>query len=130
MAAPIRLLIVDDNEDILSTFFEFFNSMGYEVKTAVDGLAALKLLREKSHEFDCLITDLVMPNISGVGLISIVKKEYPDLKIIAMTGYGDQPGALASEARADVVLFKPVDLFKIEEKITGLLDQGSQNNQE
>lgn len=123
MAEPNRLLIVDDNEDILSTFYEFFNSMGYEVKTAVDGFAALKLLRDKSNFFDCLITDLVMPNISGVGLISIVKKEYPHLKIIAMTGYGDQPGALASEAEADVVLFKPIDLFKIEKMASELINQ-------
>lgn len=127
MANANRLLIVDDNEDILSTFYEFFNSMGYEVKTAVDGFAALKLMREKSDFFDCLITDLVMPNISGVGLISIVKKEYPELKIIAMTGYGDQPGALASEAEADVVLFKPIDLFKIENTVSGLLSSGNDN---
>ena len=121
MAEPKRLLIVDDNEDILSTFYEFFNSLGYEVKTAVDGFAALKILRDKPEFFDCLITDLVMPNISGVGLISIVKKEFPELRIIAMTGYGDQPGALASEAQADLVLFKPIDLFKIEEKVSELL---------
>ncbi len=127
MTNPSRLLIVDDNEDILSTFYEFFNSMGYEVKTAVDGFAALKLLRDKSNFFDCLITDLVMPNISGVGLISIVKKEYPHLKIIAMTGYGDQPGALASEAEADVVLFKPIDLFKIENTVSELINQAREN---
>ena len=77
MADPSRLLIVDDNEDILSTFYEFFNSLGYEVKTAIDGFAALKLLRDESYHFDCLITDLVMPNISGVGLIAIVKKSIP-----------------------------------------------------
>lgn len=123
MADPKRLLIVDDNEDILSTFYEFFNSLGYEVKTAVDGFAALKILRNKPDFFDCLITDLVMPNISGVGLISIVKKEFSDLRIIAMTGYGDQPGALASEAAADLVLFKPIDLFIIEEKVSELLGQ-------
>lgn len=123
MTESNRLLIVDDNEDILSTFYEFFNSMGYEVKTAVDGFAALKLLRDKTNFFDCLITDLVMPNISGVGLISIVKKEYPHLKIIAMTGYGDQPGALASEAKADIVLFKPIDLFKIENTVSELINQ-------
>ena len=128
MADPIRLLIVDDNEDILSTFYEFFNSLGYEVKTAVDGFAALKLLRDKSNYFDCLITDLVMPNISGVGLISIVKKEYPHLKIIAMTGYGDQPGALASEAEADTVLFKPIDLFKIENTVSELLGQSNEKS--
>ena len=122
MADPLRLLIVDDNEDILSTFYEFFNSMGYEVKTAVDGFAALKILRDERNYFHCLITDLVMPNISGVGLIAIVKKEYPHLKIIAMTGYGDQPGALASEAEADMVLFKPIDLFEIEKKVAALLE--------
>lgn len=127
MTDPSKLLIVDDNEDILSTFYEFFNSMGYEVKTAVDGFAALKLLRDKSFFFDCLITDLVMPNISGVGLISIVKKEYPHLKIIAMTGYGDQPGALASEAEADIVLFKPIDLFKIENTVSELINQENNN---
>ncbi|MBC8439654.1 MAG: response regulator [Deltaproteobacteria bacterium] len=123
MDSPNKLLIVDDNEDILSTFYEFFNSLGYEVKTARDGFAALKLLKNKSIFFDCLITDLVMPNISGVGLISIAKKEYPHLKIIAMTGYGGQPGALASEAKADFVFFKPVDLLKIENKVSELINQ-------
>ena len=121
-----RLLIVDDNQDILSTFYEFFNSMNYEVKTAVDGLAALKILKDRPQKFDCLITDLVMPNISGVGLIAIVKKEYPDMKIIAITGYGDKPGALASEAQADIVLFKPIDLFKIEKTVSQLLKQTSE----
>lgn len=129
MTDPTRILIVDDNEDILSTFYEFFNSLGYEVKTAVDGFAALKILRDPSNYFDCLITDLVMPNISGVGLISIVKREYPHLKIIAMTGYGDQPGALASEAEADVVLFKPIDLFKIENTVSELLESDTKNKE-
>jgi DNA-binding NtrC family response regulator len=126
MADVSKLLVVDDNEDILSTFYEFFNSMGYEVKTAVDGFAALKILREKPNFFDCLITDLVMPNISGVGLISIVKKEYPDLKIKAMTGIGDQQGALATEAQSDIVLFKPIDLFKIENTVSELLNQNNE----
>ena len=38
-----------------------------------------------------------------------------------MTGYGDHPGALASEAQADIVIFKPVDLFKIERKVAELI---------
>jgi len=40
-----------------------------------------------------------------------------------MTGYGDQPGSLASEANADVVLFKPIDLFKIENTVSELLNK-------
>ncbi|MFH1154658.1 MAG: response regulator [Pseudomonadota bacterium] len=122
MTSPYRLLIVDDNESILSSFYEFFSALEYTVKTAVDGLDALKLLKNDSHGFHVLITDLIMPNISGVGLISIVKKNYPEMKIIAMTGWGDHPGALASEADADIVLHKPVNLFKIEEMLVDLLN--------
>ena len=52
----------------------FLTPLDMKVKTAVDGFVALKILRDKPDYFHCLITDLVMPNISGVGLISIVKK--------------------------------------------------------
>ena len=44
-----------------------------------------------------------------------------------MTGYGDQPGALASEAQADVVLFKPIDLFKIENTVSELVGRKTEN---
>jgi DNA-binding NtrC family response regulator len=127
MTSQRRLLIVDDNESILSSFYEFFTSLEYAVKTAVDGLDALKLLKNDPRGFDALITDLVMPNISGVGLISIVKKQYPGMKIIAMTGWGDHPGALASEADADIVLHKPVNLFKVEEMLADLLGSGARD---
>ena len=115
-------MIVDDSKELLDTFNDFFNSMGYQVSVAPDGFDALKLLRNNSlNHFDLLITDLVMPQISGVGLITIIKKEFPDLKIIAMTGYGNETGALATEAQADLVLYKPLDLFKMEKSITKLL---------
>lgn len=117
-----RILIVDDSRDLLDTFNDFFNSMGYQVSVAPDGFEALKLLRNNSlNHFNLLITDLVMPQISGVGLITIIKKEFPDLKIIAMTGYGNEPGLLATEAQADLVLYKPLDLFKMEKNIAKLL---------
>jgi len=60
---------------------ELFRSGQAKVVVVFEAGFEKKLLREKTHDFDCLITDLVMPNISGVGLISIVKKEYPDAAI-------------------------------------------------
>ena len=77
-----------------------------KVETATNGLDALKILKQGSKKFNALITDLVMPNISGVGLIAITRKMSPDTRIIAITGWGDHPGALASEAAADMVLNK------------------------
>lgn len=121
MSQPYRLLIVEDNEDILFSFNDFFSSLDYSVETATNGLDAVKILKNDSKGFDALITDLVMPHISGVGLIAITKRQYPDMRIIAITGWGDHPGALASEADADIVLYKPVDLFKIEALLTDLL---------
>ncbi len=122
MAQPYRLLIVEDDEDILLSFNEFFSALpNYNVKTATNGLDALKILKQDTKEFDGLITDLVMPNISGVGLISIVRKMSPNTRIIAITGWGDHPGALASEAAADLVLNKPIDLFEIERLLMKLL---------
>ena len=122
MKKAYRLLIVDDSEELIDAFNEFFSSMGYEVVTARDGFSALKLIRETSRKIDLVITDLVMPNISGVGLISIIKKEYPGLLTIAMTGYGDHPGALASEAEADRIFYKPLNLFEIEKDLSALLE--------
>ena len=122
MKKAYRLLIVDDSEELIDSFNEFFSSMGYEVVTARDGFSALKLIRETSRKIYLVITDLVMPNISGVGLISIIKKEYPGLATVAMTGYGDHPGALASEAEADRIFYKPLNLFEIEKEISGLLE--------
>ncbi|MFO7753106.1 MAG: response regulator [Desulfobacteraceae bacterium] len=123
MKKAYRLLIVDDSEELIDAFNEFFSSMGYEVVTARDGFAALKLVRETTKKIDLIITDLVMPNISGVGLISIIKKEYPGLATVAMTGYGDHPGALASEAEADLIFYKPLNLYDIEKEISVLLEK-------
>ena len=62
-----------------------------------------------------------MPNISGLGLISISKRKYPDLPVIAITGWGEHPETLATEAHADVVLEKPFELSKLDRYITELI---------
>lgn len=122
MAQTYKLLIVDDDEDILNSFNEFFMALGhYDIKIATNGLDALKILKNESKKFHALITDLVMPHISGVGLITITRKISPETKIVAITGWGNHPGALASEADADIVLNKPVNLFKIEQILMELL---------
>ena len=116
-----KLLIVEDNEVILNLFSKFFMKKNYNVLTAVDGLDGLKLLESEKDGFDLIITDIVMPQVSGVGLISIVKKKYPDIPVIAITGFGKQPEMLSAEAHADLVLEKPVDLHKLDKYIDELL---------
>jgi len=121
MDKPYKLLIIDDNEEILKALYDFFSKKKYEVVSASDGLDGLKLLETEKQGFDLIITDLVMPNISGVGLISIIKKKYPDMPVIAITGWGEHPEALATEAQADRVLEKPFELSELDTLIRELL---------
>jgi DNA-binding NtrC family response regulator len=66
-----------------------------------------------------------MPDISGVALISIIKKKYPAMRVIAITGWGEHPETLATEAEADHVLEKPFELSDLERLIKRLLSSGS-----
>jgi DNA-binding response OmpR family regulator len=121
MNTPYKLLIIDDNKEILSALKDFFTRESYEVFSAADGLEGLKILETERQGFDLVITDLVMPNISGVALISIIKKRFPDTPVIAITGWGEHPEALATEAQADKVLEKPFELSELDRLIKDLL---------
>ena len=121
MVNPYRLLIIDDNKEILTALTDFLSKRKYDVVAASDGSDGLKLLETVKQGFDLVITDLVMPNISGVGLISIIKKKFPELPVIAITGWGEHPEALATEAQANRVLEKPFDLSELDAVIRELL---------
>jgi DNA-binding NtrC family response regulator len=116
-----KLLIIDDNKEILDALYDFLSKKKYDVVSASNGLEGLKLIENEKLGFNLVITDLIMPDISGVALISIIKKKYPDTRVIAITGWGEHPEALATEAEADYVLEKPFELSELEKLIKKLL---------
>jgi DNA-binding response OmpR family regulator len=120
MEKQYRLLVIDDSKETIEGLYHFFKKK-YDVFTASNGLDGLKYFEDDEQGFDLVITDLVMPDISGVGVISIIKKKYPGVPVIAITGWGEQPGALATEADADLVLDKPFELSDIDKAVTELL---------
>jgi DNA-binding response OmpR family regulator len=121
MERTFKLLVIDDSQEILAALDKYLKKKKFEVTTAADGLEGLKILKAEEGGFDLVITDLVMPYVSGVGVISILKKEFPDTPVVAITGYGEHPEALALEANADVVMEKPFDLDDLERKVNDLL---------
>lgn len=122
-----KLLIIDDNEEILALLSNFLMEKKYDVITANNGLEGIKLFEFENGKFDLIITDLVMPNITGVGIISIVKQKCPDMPIIAITGWGEHPEALATESKADFVLKKPFKLSKLNKLISNLISKKNNN---
>ena len=106
-----RILVVDDDREVLRNIELYLESCNYHVETAVTGLDALELLR--SATYDVLLADIVMPDISGLGLIEIALREKPGLIIIAMTGYGLQVKDLTQEKSPHYYLEKPFKLNQL-----------------
>jgi CheY-like chemotaxis protein len=79
-----RLLIVDDEKSIRGSLSQIFTQLGYEVRTAEDGFSALAELRDVLP--DIILSDLDMPGMSGFELLSVVRRRFPALQVIAMSG--------------------------------------------
>ena len=120
MADKPKILVIDDSKETVAGLQSYFNNK-YQVMTADNGLDGLKHFEDDDNGIDLVITDLVMPDISGVGVISIVKKKYPGIPVIAITGWGEHPEALATEADADLVLEKPFELAELDKHVTDML---------
>jgi len=120
MTKKQKLLVIDDSKETVAGLNSFL-SQKYDVITAYNGLDGLKAFETNEADIDLVITDLVMPEISGVGVISIIKKKYPGIPVIAITGWGEHPGALATEAEADLVLDKPFELVDLDRHVSELL---------
>jgi DNA-binding response OmpR family regulator len=120
------LFIIEDDNHVLSMMQSYFEYFGYDVVTASDGMQGLKML--KSEDYDLVITDIVMPYVSGLGIISLIKEKSPDLPVIAITAYGENPEQLAAEKQADVVLRKPFDMAQLRDHVARLLGSESSLN--
>jgi DNA-binding NtrC family response regulator len=81
-----RILIIDDEDQIRKMLQQMFEREGFETVTASDGLEGVKAYREKPA--DLIITDLIMPEKEGIEIIFELKREFPDVKIIAISGGG------------------------------------------
>jgi CheY-like chemotaxis protein len=79
-----RVLVVEDDPLVLQTTAAIVRSFGFSVRTAEDGFVALKILREVLP--DIILTDLRMPGMSGFELLSIVRRRFPHLPTIAISG--------------------------------------------
>ena len=113
------ILVIEDDPDVLATVIKQLQYMGFEIITASDGMEGMKKL--EAGGYDLVITDIVMPYISGVGMVTTLKEKMPHIPVIAMTGYGKEPEAAAMEKKADIVLAKPIKLSVLKDQIDKLL---------
>ena len=109
MASP-TMLLVDDDVTVLASLSKVLNYFGYVVAGASSSQAAMDYVVGTRNCFDVIITDLAMPGINGMELLTLAKKTFPDVPVIIITGHTEQ--CIINEALrlgAFAYLTKPLD---------------------
>jgi CheY-like chemotaxis protein len=104
----MHLLLIDDNDDLITGTAELLRRAGHAVRSGRNGQEAVRLLEDQAA--DLLITDILMPEQDGLGLILKVRCQFPSLPIIAMSGAGAPNElylAIAAKLGAVATLTKP-----------------------
>jgi CheY-like chemotaxis protein len=103
-----RILLVDDEEEILESTRMSLESMGFTVRTAADGRAAEEAVASAPGDLDLVLTDVNMPVMGGSELLTRLKRVRPDLPIVMMTGYSElMTDAEARALGAERIVLKP-----------------------
>ena len=121
----MKLLLVDDNPDILQILSSMITLFGHGVDEAGDGLEAIRLLQK--GRYDVVVTDADMPRVDGVQLCKFLKAQRPDIHVIGMSGNLSALKDL-EEAGADICLPKPFGLDEFQSAIESRFHAPSSRN--
>ncbi len=114
------ILIVDDNPNMSSLLSEMLEIFNYESVRAGDGIEALSKLEK--NNFSMVITDMRMPNMTGLELLEKVKEKYPKIPVVLISGYSvENGGTNGNKIKPDGFLAKPFMMSDIEQLLNSLL---------
>ncbi len=125
-----RILIIDDNDQFLGILRNTFEKAGYDVDSAGNGTEGLKVLAE--YSVDLVVTHIVMPVMEGIETIMELLREFPGLKIIAVSGGGilGPHGYLKiTEKTTDGAFAKPLVMTEFLATVRELLGPESESNE-
>jgi DNA-binding NtrC family response regulator len=117
-----KILIAEDEEITLNNLVETLRDEGYDVAGARDGIGAIQQLER--GQYDVLITDIKMPDVTGIELLDRVKEKYPSTEVIVITGFGSIGSAVdAMRKGAMDYITKPFDLDELVLRVQKIHDQ-------
>lgn len=123
MATKVKIAIIEDDEAIVQMYRLKFDADGYEVKTAGDGMAGLKLIAD--FKPDIVLLDLMMPVMNGLDVLARLRKDATtkDLKVVVLTNMGDAETASKAFAMkaTDYIVKAEMTPREVSEKIKQLL---------
>jgi len=109
-APPGRVLVVDDEPDVVEIIRRYLEKEGLSVQGCTDSREALEWLQSNPFQFDLVISDFDMPHLSGVALCERARGLRPDLPVIMVTGYDHRgSGEQFADVEVRALLLKPLD---------------------
>ena len=125
-----RILFVDDEAPIGKMGGQILERLGYSVTIRTSSIEALELFRTKPNEFDLVVTDMTMPNLTGDKLAIELMKIRPDIPVILCTGYSKKiSDEIAAEIGIKAFAYKPVVKADFAKTVRKVLDEVKSKNQ-
>jgi len=119
-----RILFIDDEKALVEIGKQLLEFLGYDVRTRTSSIEALELFKAQPDNFDLVITDQTMPNMTGVELTKELRQIHPDIPIIICTGFSEQiDERKAEEKEISAYVMKPIIMREIANTIREVLDE-------
>ncbi|MFW5958170.1 MAG: response regulator [Desulfosalsimonas sp.] len=116
MNSQTTILLVDDEEEFVTTLAERLEIRSFKAKSATSGKQALEIMEKQS--FDVAVLDVKMPGMDGLQLMERIKDRHPGLPVLLLTGYGAaSEGENGMSKGAYDYLMKPVDIEELISKV-------------
>jgi CheY-like chemotaxis protein len=120
--ARLRILVVDDEAPVRETLAEMLVAVNHDVELAGSGQEAVEKMRH--HAFDFVFTDLAMPEMDGWETARLIRHDWPNVRIILVTGYGPTTAPPEGEEDlVDAIIGKPFDFAQVGSTLNSLARQ-------
>lgn len=107
-----QILVIDDEPEVLAVMVDVLGQEGYSLRSTSDSREASKFLEETA--FDVIVSDIMMPHLSGLQLLEVAKRQNPDVQVVFVTGYSTREVALeALNKGASSFLEKPFQTHQL-----------------
>ena len=121
--ATFTILVVDDESEVLRVVEAFLSNQGFRVVTAGGAETAIRVFEQMARKPDLILTDVVMPGMSGPMMVEHLQRKYPDLRVLFMSGYDERQVVQKYVVeRGFALVSKPLAFDKLAATIQEIID--------
>jgi len=117
----LSILLVEDEDSVRSVVSRLLRRLGFDVVAAPDAETALDLFEEAAGRFDLVVTDIVMPGLSGIEMADVMRERYPGTRFLFVSGYTSREFSGTPSAPPQPFLAKPFTMEELRSRVHAAL---------